>query len=144
MHSAEPTKPRRRWFRYSLGSLFILLTVLGIWLGVQVNWIHGRHEAQRWIDEHPPTGPTVSPYLNLLQPVPGNASGIPSAAALVQPHLDAQAMAQRRLPWSLRLLGEAAVPYIYIDGQATSAAKEASIRRLFPEAHVEIVGKRAP
>jgi len=32
----NPSKPRRRWFQFSLGSLFVLLTVLCVWLGVTV------------------------------------------------------------------------------------------------------------
>jgi hypothetical protein len=43
--------PRRRWFRYSLRTLFVLVTVFGIWLGVQVKWIRDRHEALNWLRE---------------------------------------------------------------------------------------------
>jgi len=42
-----PASPRRRWFRYSLRTFFVLLTMLCVWLGVQVKWISDRHEAVR-------------------------------------------------------------------------------------------------
>jgi len=38
---------RRRWFRYSLRTLFVLVTVFCVWLGVQVKWIHDRREVVR-------------------------------------------------------------------------------------------------
>src|SRR5712671_3365606 len=40
-----PTPPRRRWFRYSLRTFFVVLTIFGVWLGVQVKWIRDRHAA---------------------------------------------------------------------------------------------------
>ena len=36
---------RRRWFRFSLRTLFVLVTVLCIWLGFQVNAAHRQKEA---------------------------------------------------------------------------------------------------
>ena len=40
---------RRRWFRYSLRTFFVLVTLLGVWLGVQVKWIRDRREALQWV-----------------------------------------------------------------------------------------------
>ena len=37
-------KPRR-WFSFSLRTFFILLTLFGVWLGVQMKWIRDRREA---------------------------------------------------------------------------------------------------
>ncbi len=34
------TKPRRRWFAYSVRTLLLLITVVAIWLGVQVDRAH--------------------------------------------------------------------------------------------------------
>lgn len=39
--SEGPVKPRR-WFRWKLSTLFVVLTVLCVWLGYQVNWIRQR------------------------------------------------------------------------------------------------------
>ncbi len=36
--------PKRRWFRYSLRTLFVVVTVFGCWLGYELNWIRQRHE----------------------------------------------------------------------------------------------------
>ena len=38
------TAPNRRWFRFSLRTLFVVVTVFGIWLGYELNWIRQRHE----------------------------------------------------------------------------------------------------
>ena len=42
-------KPRR-WFRFSLRTFFVLLTLFGVWLGMQMKWIRDRHEAIRWLE----------------------------------------------------------------------------------------------
>jgi hypothetical protein len=34
--------PKRRWFRYSLRTLFVVVTVIGCWLGYELNWIRER------------------------------------------------------------------------------------------------------
>lgn len=31
------SKPRRRWLQFRLRTIFVLLTILGLWLGVQAN-----------------------------------------------------------------------------------------------------------
>src|SRR5438046_2000057 len=38
----SPTPPRRRWFRFSLRTLFVAVTIFGVWLGVQAKWIRDR------------------------------------------------------------------------------------------------------
>jgi hypothetical protein len=35
----------RRYFQFSLRTLFALMTILCIWLGYQLNWIRERHKA---------------------------------------------------------------------------------------------------
>lgn len=37
-------KPGRRWFRYSLRTFFILLSAVGVWLGMQVKWKRDRQD----------------------------------------------------------------------------------------------------
>ena len=49
---SDVSPPRRRWFRFSLKTLFVVLTLFGVWLGVQVNWIRQRREARQWIKDH--------------------------------------------------------------------------------------------
>ena len=42
------SKPRRRWFTFSLRTLFVMVTVISIWLSVQVKWIRDRHAVLEW------------------------------------------------------------------------------------------------
>jgi hypothetical protein len=49
MMTVTIVKPRRRWFRFSLRTLFVLVTIFGVWLGVQVNWIR---ERRAWLVGH--------------------------------------------------------------------------------------------
>ena len=47
------TKPKRRWFRFSLRTLFVLVTIIGVgagWVAHQLNWIRQRHE---FLNRHP-------------------------------------------------------------------------------------------
>ena len=41
----EPTKPKRRWFRFSLRMLLVVVTVLCVWLGFKVNAARRQREA---------------------------------------------------------------------------------------------------
>ena len=34
--------PKRRWFRYSLRTLFVVVTLFGCWLGYELNWLRQR------------------------------------------------------------------------------------------------------
>ena len=52
------TAPKRRWFRFSLRMMFVVVTVFGCWLGYELNWIRQRHEISnhrhsRWYEEGP-------------------------------------------------------------------------------------------
>ena len=43
----SPAPNRRRWFRWSLGTMFVVVLVAGClagWLGYHLNWIRQRHE----------------------------------------------------------------------------------------------------
>jgi hypothetical protein len=35
--------PNRRWFQWSLRTLFVVVTALCVWLGYHLNWIRERH-----------------------------------------------------------------------------------------------------
>jgi hypothetical protein len=39
-----PTPTRRRWFRFSLRTMFVVVTVVAIFVAYHVNWIRQRHE----------------------------------------------------------------------------------------------------
>ena len=39
-------KPKRRWFSFSLRTLFVVVTIIGVgagWVAYQLNWIRERH-----------------------------------------------------------------------------------------------------
>jgi hypothetical protein len=42
-----PPAPKHtgRWFQYSLGTMFLVVTAFSCWLGYELNWIRQRHEA---------------------------------------------------------------------------------------------------
>jgi hypothetical protein len=63
------TKSKRRWFRFSLRTLFVVTTIIGVcagWVLYQLNWIRQRHDftaRYSWIgwawrpDVEPPDAP---------------------------------------------------------------------------------------
>jgi hypothetical protein len=76
------TKPKRRWFRFSLRMLFVLVTLVGVvagWVAYQLNWIRQRREFSN------------SHHIGII---------------VWQSGLDTKA------PWSLKLFGEAPAVYL--------------------------------
>lgn len=117
--TTEPLKPRRR-FRFSLRTVFILVTLLGMalaWLVVQVKWMSDRRYALRY-SEH--------------------AGDVLPATAVAGPRLGPTPPA----PWSIRILGEKgrrAICVVRDSKDMTDAQFEAKverIQRLFPEAEI--------
>ena len=46
--------PPRRRPQFTLKGLFVLLTILGVflaWLGIQIKWVHDRHGALQWVHQ---------------------------------------------------------------------------------------------
>jgi len=41
------SKPKRRWFRFSLRTLFVLVAIIGVFCAYQINWIRQRHELRQ-------------------------------------------------------------------------------------------------
>ncbi len=106
--------PRRRWFRYSLRTLFVVVTVAGVWLFPKLKWIIDRHDARAWIG-------TQAEYWDDLQ-----------VSQCAEPGVAA--------PWQLRMLGESGVKVISVVVDASAAdAKQRELEWLFPEAHVLVM-----
>src|ERR1700690_2367557 len=42
--------PKRRWLRFSLRTLFVVVTVFGIWLGWQTNVVRERRTMRDWLE----------------------------------------------------------------------------------------------
>src|SRR6185295_13425527 len=110
--SCSPTAPRRRWFRFSLRTLFLVVAILGVfhgWLGVQLKWMYDRHEALQWALDH------KEPVVISLEP----------------PEVE--------LPWQLTLLGERPQRTTFYFAPCTDEqlAQIERVRKLFPEANVQ-------
>lgn len=45
----QAPKIRRRWYQFGLGTMFVLVTVVGAFFAYHVNWIKQRHEARAWL-----------------------------------------------------------------------------------------------
>jgi hypothetical protein len=90
----EPTPTKRRWFRFSLRTMFVLVTVLCIWLGHSLTWIRQRHAV--FHRHHPPLGMS--------------RNGIRTDYA--------------NAPWSIRLLGEPGAVAILLKRGTNAAERE--------------------
>ena|ERR1051325_96907 len=104
-----------RWPQVSLKGLFVLVTLLGVvcWLGVQVKWIHDRHEAlERYYARN---------SVSIRRTWRGAVSDLgPKEIVACEPALPA-----RRAPWSIAILGETGVGGLPQD--------DPELARLFPE-----------
>ena len=109
--------PKRRWFRFSLRGLLVVVTAAAMlcgWAVLQLNWIGERRRALDWLEAS-----TDSWY----------------APSLVGARRQASA------PWSLRPFGERAIVGIGIDREQFIAGRvpysQMELQRLFPEARVD-------
>ncbi len=120
----------RRWFQFSLRGIFILMTLLGVWLGVQVKWVRDRQEARKWIAEHEDEGQwslvdVSDPKVRYSQTTWKNGVRVPVPVR------------EKNAPWSVRVLGEKRLNFIYLDKSKLSASDADYIDllpSLFPEA----------
>lgn len=106
--------PKRRWFRFSLRTLFVVMTVFGCWLGSNLHWIQERHAALDWIKTQAGAWHDV--------PVSQGAKG------------------ETRAPWQTRIFGDTGVEQIVVVVEKDAVvAKQRELARLFPEADVLVV-----
>ena len=117
------TKPKRRWFRFSLRTLFVLVTLVGVWLGLEIQQIRQRANMLKWLDERPPVD-----------------------AVFVTPGYDATQNEFNRwryliddayLSWFRRFLGDHFITTVVYPDEAT-ADELRHVKRMFPEASFEV------
>jgi hypothetical protein len=109
-----------RWFRFSLRTLFVAVTVLACWLGYQFSWIRERRHLRVVLesvggellsgDEHKPAADEWQRFLPEEQKV------------------------RYGVPWSRRMLGDVPVVIVSAPLDRLSEQELDRIRRAFPEA----------
>jgi hypothetical protein len=101
--------PKRRWFRFSLRTLFVVVTVAAIavgWVVYHLDWMRQRRQA---LESHAILVPVACDF----------------------------GLGQCRTPWPLWILGEADVGAVsFALPSSTSDEEVERIRRLFPEVDV--------
>lgn len=45
-------KPPRRWFKFSLRTLFVVITLFAVWLGWEMKFIRARQAMHRWFEDN--------------------------------------------------------------------------------------------
>lgn len=95
--------PKRRWFRFSLRTFFVVVTILAVWLGYQINWIRQRRDVR--------ASTTIS--IPILCFVTEEASDAP--------------------PWPLAWFGEKSGGPEWVLPATTSDEELARVQKLFPE-----------
>ena len=105
---------RRRWFRFSLRALFILIAVIAVWLGWNLNRVRQREEMVTWI------------------------RAMSGTVLYGSPHRPWQ-----KVPLSWKLLGADSVSYIKLGGNAYNPDDLRRAQLLFPEAEISY-GTRDP
>jgi hypothetical protein len=118
--SIEIAKTNRRWFRFSLRVLLIVVAVVGCWLGWQANLVHRRKVA---LSELRPRAVFLSSVVAEREKSSGDRLVIP------WDHV-------REIPFWRRLMGDESIGWIYLEDSASPADLELA-KSLFPEAHVE-------
>ena len=110
--------PKRRWFAYSLRTLFVVVTVFGCWLGLELKFIHEREACAVRISQ---AGGGVAAYPNVFR--------------------GSQRWPPPRIPLWRRWLGDRPFDGMMVPPEWPEAeAKQA--RSLFPEAFVAWRGKQ--
>jgi hypothetical protein len=102
-----PTPSRRRWFRFSLRTMFVVVTLFALWLGWELNYVRERHATRKWIVD---SGGVVILGTDQREIAPGIV----------------------RIPFWRRWLGDYAVGMVVLKSDATPREIEGA-KAIFPE-----------
>ena len=111
--AAMSEAPKRRWFRWSLRTMFVVVTVVAVLLGWELKFIRERHEFLRH---------TVYPFLNHDRGI----LLVPIKPAWEQPRVT--------IPFWREWLGDEAHWAIYLPHASEEDRRRAAL--LFPEARI--------
>jgi hypothetical protein len=118
------TAPRRRWYQFGIGTMLLLVTILAVWLGWELNYIRKRAaflvENERLSNVDVPDEPSKD----------GTGSYVTITGTLVEPP-DAPAA----IPFWRRWLGDTPAEFVILPQKASKAYRKQA-KSLFPEAQV--------
>jgi hypothetical protein len=117
---------KRRWFRFSLRTLFVAVTVIGVWLGWQFNFVNERRAMRAWIVDH---GGFVDIF---TRPDTTGSLAIIHYSRLMGPDEEPE------IPQWRRWLGDEAVNQVMMPAES-SAADINRAKHLFPEGEVDVI-----
>jgi hypothetical protein len=123
------TAPRRRWFRFSLRTLFVLVTLFAVWLAWQLNLIHQRNAMHRWIEAHGGSAATGSLGKSFRDEIIQAVGPDPDFIRQFAPETRTGT-----IPWFKTILGDHAVAYIVIPRVFDPGHVYKRAQVLFPEA----------
>jgi hypothetical protein len=112
-------KPRRRWFQFSLGTLFVLVTVFAIWLGWELKFIRERNSVRE------------SLRAGSVEIVQSRHWG------LIRSDVQLRVGRPAAIPWWRGMLGDEAISIITFPPSADESDLEAA-SEAFPEATVGV------
>ena len=112
------SQPRRHWFRFSLRTLFVLVTLVACWLGWQMKFIRDRKEMRAWIVAN---GGNIGNSDDLFFDDPFGESEVSA----------------RQVSWLRHLLGDKGVDYIELSSEHSEPVCQ-RIAKLFPESKIGI------
>jgi hypothetical protein len=124
-----PHSSNRRWYRFSLGTLFLVVTVFGCWLGWQMSVVRHRLVMKEFVIGH--DGMVVEDDDYGVREAYRNSYPLP--ADVTQKSME--------VPWIRRLMGDHAAAEITVPDWLDPGDKE-RIERAFPEAYIaEVVSE---
>ena len=124
-----PDAPKHRWFRFSLRTMFLVITAIACWLGWNLHVVQTRLAARRLIVEN---GGVVF-VIRGMKISPIDADGGPGVAPFAYDiGLGEQWMIS--IPLVRRLLGDDFVALIHMPRDGATPMTSEDVKRIFPEA----------
>src|SRR4249920_2312085 len=101
--------PKRRWFRFSLRTMFIVVTIFGVWLGWQLQIVRERKELIRLLN-HLPEDKDSHVSITRLEEIEHDPS-----FKLRQKFSPSNEFDSVRIAWFRRMLGDEAYLSIHVE-----------------------------